>query len=95
MNSIIFIAMALIGLSFALAAFYLGRVYLFGFVAACVILMNIFVIKGMYIFGIATAGGNALYACIFFATDILNEYYGKWEARKAVWRIFCEHIFFN
>jgi len=84
----------LIGLSTTLAAFYLGRAYLYGYVAAAIILMNIFVVKGVYIFGIATAGGNVLYATVFLATDILNEYYGRKEAQKAVWLGFFVTIFF-
>jgi len=86
--------MALVSLSFTLAAFYLGRAYLFGYVAASILLMNIFVVKGIYIFGIATAGGNVLYATIFLATDLLNEYWGKKEAQKAVWLGFFVTIFF-
>lgn len=93
-NSFIFIIMALVGLSFTLAAFYLGKYYLYGFVAAAIVLMNIFVVKGMYVFGIATAGGNALYASVFLATDMLNEYYGKKEAQQAVWLGFFASIFF-
>lgn len=84
----------LIGLSTCLAAFYLGRAYLYGYVAAAIILMNVFVVKGVYIFGIATAGGNVLYAGIFLATDILNEHYGRKEAQKAVWLGFFVTIFF-
>jgi len=93
-NSILFIIMMLIGLSTTLAAFYLGRAYLYGYIAAAVILMNIFVVKGIYIFGIATAGGNVLYATIFLATDLLNEYYGRKEAQRAVWFGFFVTIFF-
>ncbi|MFA5318472.1 MAG: queuosine precursor transporter [Patescibacteria group bacterium] len=93
-NAIIFIIMMLLGLSTTLAAFYLGRAYLYGYVAASIILMNIFVVKGVYIFGIATAGGNVLYATVFLATDLLNEYWGKKEAQKAVWVGFFVTIMF-
>jgi hypothetical protein len=86
--------MMLLGLSTTLAAFYLGRAYLYGYVAASIILMNIFVVKGVYIFGIATAGGNVLYATVFLATDLLNEYWGKKEAQKAVWVGFFVTIMF-
>lgn len=90
----LFIIMMLISLSFCLAAFYLGKAYLYGFVAAAMVLMNIFVVKGVYIFGIATAGGNVLYATIFLATDLLNEYWGRKEAQQAVWLGFFVTIFF-
>jgi len=93
-NSLMFILMMLVGLTTVLVAFYLGRAYLYAYVAASIILMNIFVVKGVYIFGIATAGGNVLYATIFLATDILNEYWGRKEAQKAVWIGFFVTIFF-
>ena len=93
-NSLIFIIKMLVGLSTVLAAFYLGRVYLYGYIAAAIVLMNIFVVKGVFIFGIATAGGNVLYATIFFATDLLSEHWGKREARQAVWMGFFVTIFF-
>lgn len=93
-NSILFITIALISFSACLIAFYFGKKYVFAYIAFTILLMNIFVIKGMYIFGIATAGGNALYAGIFLATDILNEHYGRKEAQKAVWLGFVTSLLY-
>ena len=86
--------MSLVSLSFVLLAFRLGKVWLVGIICANVILMNIFVVKGMYLFGLAATGGNVLYASIFLATDLLCEHYGKKEAMRAVRIGFFVSIFF-
>ena len=62
-----------------------GKIGLFAWVGVAIILANIQVMKTVQIFGLVTAMGNIIYGTIFFATDILNENYGKKEARKAVW----------
>lgn len=94
MNELLFILMSLISLSFVLIAFRLGKSWLLAMIAVNVVLMNIFVIKGMYLFGFATTGGNVLYASIFLATDILSEHYGEKTARKAVLIGFFASLFF-
>jgi hypothetical protein len=93
-NEILFILMSLVSLGFVLLAFRLGKPYLIGLIAADVILMNIFVVKGMYLFGLAATGGNVLYASIFLATDILCEHWGKKEATRAVRIGFFVSLFF-
>lgn len=85
LNSVLFLGWAAFTLFLLLLIFRLfGKVGVFGFVCASVILMNIFVTKSMLIFGIGATGGNVLYAAIFLSTDILSEYYGGKVARKAV-----------
>lgn len=93
-NELLFIIMSLVSLGFVLLAFRLGKAWLIGLICADVILMNIFVVKGMYLFGLAATGGNVLYASIFLATDILCEHYGKQEAIRAVRIGFFVSIFF-
>ena len=61
-----------------------GRKGLFAWVAMSIILANIQVMKTIQIFGLVTAEGNIVYSSIFFVSAILNEIYGKKEARKAV-----------
>ncbi len=83
------------GLLFLLGmVFYLGCVLLFYklfgknglfiFAVFSTIFANIAVCKSMNIFGIATTGGNEIYASTFLVTDILSEKYGKKEASRAV-----------
>lgn len=93
-NEIIFILMSLVSLSFVLGAFRLGKIWLISLIAVSAVLMNIFVTKGMYLFGFAATGGNILYASIFLSTDLLTEYYGKKEASRAVMVGFAASIFF-
>jgi len=93
-NSVWFIVWVIVCLAFVLTAFRLGKHWLFGMVVANAILANIFVVKGMYLFGLAATGGNAVYASIFLATDILAEHYGPKAAREAVFLGFFASIFF-
>lgn len=82
-----------LGLGFALFNFVLllimykvfGKTGLFAWVAFATILANIQVTKTIEIIGLTATLGNSLYASTFLATDILNEKYGKKEAKKAVW----------
>jgi uncharacterized integral membrane protein (TIGR00697 family) len=84
-NSLLFLGWALLGLFVLLLLFrFFGRSGLIGFIGAAVVVMNILVTKGMIIFGVDATGGNVLYASIFLATDLLSEYYGGREARRAV-----------
>lgn len=82
-----------LGLGFALFNFVLllimykvfGKTGLFAWVAFATILANIQVTKTIEIIGLTATLGNSLYASTFLATDILNEKYGRKEAKKAVW----------
>ncbi|RLQ92510.1 queuosine precursor transporter [Planomicrobium sp. Y74] len=83
----------LLGLGFVVANFamllimykFFGKTGLFAWVAISTILANIQVTKTIEIIGLTATLGNSLYASTFLATDILNEKYGKKEAKKAVW----------
>ena len=84
-NSILYLIWVIIDLSLLLIAFYIwGKMGIIAIIASNIVLMNIFVLKGMVLFGLPATGGNVLYASIFLSTDILEEYFGKKEARKAV-----------
>lgn len=82
-----------LGLGFALVNFvmllimykFFGKTGLFAWVAMSTVLANIQVTKTIEIIGLTATLGNSLYASTFLATDILNEKYGKKEAKKAVW----------
>lgn len=82
-----------LGLGFVLTNFVMlivmyklfGKAGLFAWVAMSTILANIQVTKTIEIIGLTATLGNSLYASTFLATDILNEKYGKKEAKKAVW----------
>ena len=83
-NEILFIFQTLVILAITLIAFRMGKQYLIGWVAASIVLANIFVTKQMKLFGLDATGGNVLYASIFLATDLLNEHYSQKDAKDAV-----------
>lgn len=83
-NEILFIFQTFVILAATLIAFRMGKQYLIGWVAASIVLANIFVTKQMKLFGLDATGGNVLYASIFLATDLLNEHYSKKAAKDAV-----------
>ena len=94
MNELLFFLQTIVSLVFTLVAFRLGYTYLVGLIAGQVVLMNIFVVKQMTLFGFVVTGGNVLYASIFLGTDLLAEHYGKEKAYEAVRIGFCVSLFF-
>lgn len=70
-----------------LLAFYriFGKTGLFVWIGFSTVLANLQVVKTIEIFGLTATLGNAMYGSAFLVTDILNEKYGKEEAKKAVW----------
>lgn len=95
-NNILYLTWIIIDLSILLTAFYIwGKIGIIAIISSNIVLMNIFVLKGMILFGLPATGGNVLYASIFLSTDILEEYFGEKEARKAVFiGFFISLIFF-
>ena len=93
-NELLFLLEIVVTLLFVIIAFRLGKTWLVALIAVSVVLMNIFVIKGMYLFGLAVTGGNVLYGSTSLAVDVINEYYGKKEARRAVMTGFFVTVFF-
>lgn len=93
-NELLFLFQTIIGLAFTLAAFSMGRNWLYGYIAVCIVLANIFVTKQITLFGIPATGGNVVYGSIFLATDLLAEHYGKKEARRAVLLGFGAALFY-
>ncbi|MBG9445123.1 queuosine precursor transporter [Cytobacillus firmus] len=81
------------GLLFALINFILvlamyrlfGKTGLFVWIGFSTVMANLQVVKTIEMFGLTATLGNAMYGTAFLVTDILNEKYGKEEAKKAVW----------
>ena len=61
-----------------------GRYGMYAVVVMSSIICNVQVVKLVNLFGMTATLGNIVYASNFFATDVLSEYYGKKEARRAV-----------
>jgi len=84
-NNLLYLGWIIIDLGLLVFAFTLwGKYGIIAIIAANAVMMNIFVLKGMVLFGLAATGGNVLYASIFLGTDIIEEYYSAREARRAV-----------
>jgi len=92
-NELIFFVQAIIALTCLLLACRLGRTWVCAAVAVCAVMMNVVVQKPIHLFGLDVTAGNVLFAVIFFATDLLNEHYGRREAQRAVWIGFAASVF--
>ncbi|MGM0975337.1 MAG: queuosine precursor transporter [Bacillota bacterium] len=77
---------ALINFILVLAMYRLFRkTGLFVWIGFSTVMANLQVVKTIEMFGLTATLGNAMYGTAFLVTDILNEKYGKEEAKKAVW----------
>ena len=85
-NEIFGLAFVLINFTLVLLMYrFFGKTGLFVWIGFSTVLANLQVVKTIEIFGLTATLGNAMYASAFLVTDILNERYGKQEAKKAVW----------
>ncbi|MEC5422512.1 queuosine precursor transporter [Virgibacillus sp. C22-A2] len=85
-NEIIWILFALVNFSLLLLFYRLfGKMGLFVWIGMATVIANIQVLKTVELLGLTATLGNIMYGTAFLATDILNEKYGKKEAKKAVW----------
>nr|MDH3154072.1 queuosine precursor transporter [Bacillus licheniformis] len=84
-NEILWISFAII--NFIIVLFFFkrfGKTGLFVWIGFATAAANIEVVKTVELFGLTATLGNILYGSVFFATDVINERYGKEEAKKAV-----------
>ncbi|SDO91922.1 queuosine precursor transporter [Halobacillus sp. SY10] len=92
-NEVLWILFALINFALLIGVYRLfGKPGLFVWIGMSTVLANIQVVKTVEMFGLNATLGNIVYGTAFLATDILNEKYGKKEARKAVWMGFSTLI---
>ncbi|WP_173916346.1 queuosine precursor transporter [Halobacillus sp. Marseille-Q1614] len=85
-NEWLWIIFAIINFSLLLGVYRLfGKTGLFVWIGMATVIANVQVVKTIELFGITATLGNILYGTAFLATDILNEKYGKKDAKKAVW----------
>lgn len=62
-----------------------GKNGIFYWIVLATILANIQVVKIIPLFGLVASLGNIMYGTIFLGTDVLNEIFGRKEAKKAVY----------
>jgi uncharacterized integral membrane protein (TIGR00697 family) len=92
-NEVLGLGFAILNMLFGILMYkFFGKTGLFVWVGFAAVLANILVVKLIEIFSLTATLGNAVYGSIFLVTDILNEKYGKKEAKKAVWLGFSSLI---
>lgn len=94
-DELLFFGQTVVGLTFTLIAFRTGKLWLYGYIAVCIVLANLFVTKQITLFGLAATGGNVVYGAIFLSTDLLAEHHGKRAAREAVFLGFFAALFYT
>ncbi|MRX70926.1 queuosine precursor transporter [Bacillus lacus] len=92
-NELLWLVCVLLNFSIVLL-FYkqFGKTGLFVWLGISTVIANIQVVKTVELFGLTATLGNIMYGSAFFVTDIINEKYGKEEAKKAVWLGFATLI---
>ncbi len=94
-NESIFLTQAVIIASFALIALRLGKDALVSFISLMGILANLFVLKQTTLFGFAATCSDAFSIGAVLGLNLLQEYYGKAEAQKAIFISFLFLIFYT
>ncbi len=85
-NNVLFFVLLIVQFSLTVLIYRLfGKVGLFVWICAGIIIANIQVLKTIELFGMTATLGNSLYGSIYLATDLLSEVYGKKDAKKAVY----------
>lgn len=62
-----------------------GKKGLYAWIGVATVIANIQVVKTIEMFGIVMTLGNTMYVSLYLTSDLLNEKYGRAEAKKAVW----------
>lgn len=94
MNELLFLLHLAIMLSFGWGALKLGREALVSWVAIQATLANLFVIKQVNFLGLSVTCSDVYAIGSILGLNLLQEYFGKESARRAVWTCFFLMIFF-
>ncbi|MFA7075806.1 MAG: queuosine precursor transporter [Candidatus Izemoplasmatales bacterium] len=84
-NELLWVIFALVNFTLFLLVYkFFGKLGIFIWIVLATILANIQVTKLIFLFGLEANLGNIMYGTIFLGTDVLNELFGKKDAKKAV-----------
>lgn len=84
-NELIFLLSIFIYFSLTLLSYkFFAKIGLYIWIVISIIYSNIEVLLLVNIFGITVTLGNVIYSSTFLATEILNEIYGTYEAKKSI-----------
>lgn len=76
----------LVNFSFFLLCYKLfGKKGLYAWIGVATVVANIQVVKTVEMFGIVMTLGNTMYVSLYLTSDLLNEKFGRDEAKRAVW----------
>ncbi|MBP2000524.1 putative integral membrane protein (TIGR00697 family) [Paenibacillus shirakamiensis] len=80
------VVFVLVNFAFFLLCYkFFGKKGLYAWIGVATVIANIQVVKTIDMFGIVMTLGNTMYVSLYLTSDLLNEKYGREEARKAVW----------
>ena len=94
MNEIIFFLHIITVIGFCLGALRLGKNALIATICMQGVLANLFVVKQMNLFGMSVTCSDVFIVGSFLGLNLLQEYFGKEEAKKAIWISFFVIIFY-
>ena len=94
MNELILLGYCITVASGALGALRFGKEGLIGFICVQVLLVNLFVLKQINLFGYTATASDALAVGITLSLNILQEYYSKKTALLAIWISFYCAVFY-
>lgn len=95
MNEIFFFSHLIILFVFGLIALKLGKYYLTTWIAIQAILANLFVVKQMYFFHCNITCSDAFAIGSILGLNLLQEYFDKESAKRALWGSFFAMLFFS
>jgi uncharacterized integral membrane protein (TIGR00697 family) len=95
MNELLFFAhICLIGITI-LCALQMGASALIAFLSALAIIANLFVLKQITLFGFTATAADVYIVGSVIALNLIQEYFGKAIARKAIWISFFLLVFYT
>jgi len=94
MNELLFFAHVAVVLSFTLLALYIGKESLVALVGVSGILANLFVLKQVNLFGLTVTASDAYMIAGILGLNLLQEYYGKVVAKRAILVSLCMNLFY-
>ena len=95
MNELVFIFHNCFIALCALGAAYLGKEALVAFISITYLMANLLVVKQINLMGYDVTSTDAFMIGSVLAMNLLNEYYGRASARKALWIAFSGMVFYT
>ncbi len=94
MNELIFFSQSICIIAFAIIALRIGSATLTTWVTVQALVANLFVLKQITLFGFEVTASDTFAIGSLVGLNMLQEYYGRDEAKKATWTCFLFLLFF-